>query len=133
MTPQEKQAVSLVQQWHTALNIGDVASLVALLDTRVQLVGPRGTAEGVHLVKEWVERAKVKLLPQRYFALGDTVLIEEVGEWYTPGAESGTESQVVFTVFSVHNGSIVSIQRHPDLETAQAASGVAFIPEVHPE
>ena len=61
--------------------------MVELSDPDVEMGGPRGPARGAAVLREWVDRANVRLEPRRLFHRGDTVLVEQAAEWRS--AESG--------------------------------------------
>ena len=77
--------VRLVDAFHTALNAGNVNALLCLLDDDVEVGGPRGSGRGASLVKEWVDRANIRLWPRRRFHSGDVVVAEEDAEWQSAG------------------------------------------------
>jgi hypothetical protein len=54
-------AVRVVEAWHEALNEGEVDRLVGLSHPDVEVGGPRGTRRGARLLREWVDRANVRL------------------------------------------------------------------------
>ena len=116
--------VRLVAEWHQALNGGDVERLVALTDPDVELVGPRGTTRGAALLREWVGRANLRLVPGQLFHWGNTVVVEEAAEWREgeTGAPIGTAT--VATVFVVRGNRIVTVARHDNLATALGAAGL---------
>jgi hypothetical protein len=117
--------VNLVQQWHTSLNEGAVDAMVALVDEAVEIVGPRGITQGADVVREWFGRANVRLIPLQYFHRGDTIVVEECGEWLSLETGEITGSQVVTTVFVVHNNLITRIARYDTLQTALTEGGLS--------
>ncbi len=76
--------VHVVQAWHEALNEGDVDRLVGLSHPDVEVGGSRGSGRGVRLLREWVERANIRLEPRHLFWSGDTVVVEQSGQWRSP-------------------------------------------------
>jgi len=112
-------AIETIQQWHDALNAGESERLMALVHPQVEVGGPRGSSRGAHTLLDWVDRAQVRLLPQRWFDGGNQVVVQELGEWRMPGEGQGPSSQVVATVFRVdENGIITRIARHDGLAAA---------------
>jgi ketosteroid isomerase-like protein len=106
-TPKE-----IVQQWHDALNQGDVEQMSALVHPEVEIGGPRGITKGVQVMREWFGRANVRLRPVAYFANAQSVIVEEVGEWLDPSSGQVVGSQQVATHFHIADGLITSIVRH---------------------
>ena len=77
--------IQTVIAWHDALNAGDVERLLALSHPDVEVGGPRGSAWGVQILREWVDRADIRLEPGRTFGEAGTVVVEQGAEW-----QSGT-------------------------------------------
>ena len=128
----DTRAVELVAAFHEALNAGDAERLVGLAQADVELVGPRGTARGVDVLREWVGRAGVTLTPLRSFAGSQTVVVEEDASWRDPQTGEAQGAQVVATVFGLREGRIARIDRLPDLESALRAAGLEASDEVPP-
>jgi ketosteroid isomerase-like protein len=112
--------IFIVEAWHEALNAGDVDRLVALSHPDVEVGGPRGTGRGAQLLREWVDRANVRLAPRRVFHQVDTVVVEQEAEWNS--ADTGpVTGQAVTSVFVVRDDRIVRVGRYPDLADALRA------------
>lgn len=120
----ENSALKIVKAWHDALNSGQVEQMVEMVSQDVEVGGPRGKTQGAGVVREWFGRANVRLLPRRAFHRGNTVVVEEQGEWISPETGQVTGSQVVATVFKVADGRISSILRYDSLETALREGGL---------
>jgi hypothetical protein len=87
----------------------------------------------VQLLREWVDRANVRLDPRRLFGRGGTVVVEQVGQWRS--AESGEVigSQTVASVFGVCDGLVTSLVRYDDLSEALKTAGLDQSDEIRPE
>jgi len=129
----EISEVRVVEAWHVALNEGYVGRLVGLSHPDVEIGGPRGIGRGVQLLREWVNRANVRLDPQRVFRRGSTVVVEQTGQWRS--AESGEVigSQTVASVFVVCDGLVTSLVRCDDLSQALKTAGLDQSDEIRPE
>jgi limonene-1,2-epoxide hydrolase len=125
--------VRVVEAWHAALNEGDVDRLVGLSHPDVEVGGPRGAGRGVQLLREWVNRANVRLEPRRLFSRGGTVVVEQAGQWRS--AESGEVigSQSVAAVFAVCAGLVMSLVRYDDLLEALKTTGLNQSDEIRLE
>ena len=55
--------IQTVIAWHEALNSGDVERLIALSHPEVEVGGPRGSAQGAQILREWVDRANIRWYP----------------------------------------------------------------------
>jgi ketosteroid isomerase-like protein len=113
--------IQTVIAWHDALNDGDVERLVALSHPEIEVGGPRGSAHGAQILREWVDRANIRLEPGRKFYEANTVVVEEGAEWQS--AEPGNVQRVA-SVFVVNNGLVTSVVRYPDLESALRAANL---------
>ena len=115
------QEVQTVASWHRALNSGDVERLIRLSLPAIEVGGPRGTSQGVQILREWFGRANVRLEPRRVFHEADTVVVEQEAEWRS--AELG-DRQIVASVFVVREGFVTSVVRYLDLAEALDAANL---------
>jgi ketosteroid isomerase-like protein len=113
--------IRTVIAWHDALNDGDVIRLVALSHPDVEVGGPRGSAHGAQILREWVDRANIRLEPGRTFYEAGTVVVEQGAEWRS--ADPGN-IQTVASVLVVSDGLVTSVVRYPDLASALHAANV---------
>jgi ketosteroid isomerase-like protein len=111
--------IQTVIAWHAALNSGDVERLVAFSHPDVEVGGPRGSGHGAQILREWMDRANVRLEPRRIFHEANAIVVEQEAEWQTE--ESG-DRQTVASVFVVRDGLVTSVMRHPDLASALRAA-----------
>lgn len=110
--------------WHEALNAGDVERLAALSHPDVEVGGPRGTGRGAGLLREWVERANIRLYPSRFFHDEEAVVVEEEAQWRSPETGEEIGNSTVGSVFVVRDGRVASVLRHDDLAAALEAAGL---------
>lgn len=108
-----------VLAWHDALNSGDVERLLALSHPDVEVGGPRGSAHGARILREWVDRADIRLEPGRTFDEAGTVVVEQGAEWRS--ADPGNV-QTVASVFLVSDGLVTSVVRYQELASALRAA-----------
>ena len=112
----------VVVAWHEALNGGEVDRLVELSHPEVEVGGPRGTGRGAQLLREWVDRANIRLEPRRVFHHADTVVVEQWAQWYSTDTGQVIGSQTVGSVFVVRDGRVTRVVRYPDLADALDAT-----------
>ncbi len=117
-------AIDLVQRWQDAANRQDLALLLELSDPQIEIVGPRGTAQGHEVLAEWVRRAGAQFTIQRIFARADRVVAVQQGVWRSPetGAVIG-EAQVASS-FRVERGRIARVARYDALEQTLEDAGL---------
>lgn len=121
--------LSVVDAWHRALNAGDVEGVVALTSPDVEIRGPRGSARGHEVLRQWTVGAGATLEPVRWFCgAGDDVVVEQAAKWPSEGVR--TDPLVVATSFTVQEGVISRVARHDDLALALADGAVAWHDEV---
>jgi ketosteroid isomerase-like protein len=116
--------VAVVRAWHDALNAGDADRLVALSSEDVEVGGPRGAGTGGPLLREWVERAGIRMHIRRLFHRAGAVVAEERAEWLSAGSGAATGGQDVATVFRIRDGRVAAAIRHDDLASALRAADV---------
>lgn len=124
------EEVRVVGAWHDALNGGDGERLLALLRPDVEVSGPRGSGHGAQLLREWLDRANIRLEPRRVFHRTETVVVEQRAKWRSADAGQLTGSQSVASVFVVRGGLVASVLRHDDLASALHAASLDESSEV---
>lgn len=115
--------IRVVSAWHAALNEGDVDHMVALTHPDVEVGGPRGTARGADVLRDWVRRAGIRLAPRRVFSRQGTVVVEQEAEWRDAGTGAVTGCDTVASVFVVRDGRVARVARYPNLTQALDAAG----------
>jgi hypothetical protein len=66
-----------LRDWHAALNSGDLDTLVSLAHDDVEIVGPRGTARGNAILRDWAARSGIRLVPLRYHGRDATYVVTQ--------------------------------------------------------
>jgi ketosteroid isomerase-like protein len=115
--------VEAVIAWHEALNEGDVERLLALCSEDVEVGGPLGSARGSQALRDWFERAGLRLELTAFLQRSEVVVVTQEAEWPSDTALA-SEPQAVASVFRVRHGVIVSVFRYDDLESALVAAGI---------
>ena len=120
---------AVVRAWHEAVNRGDADALVALCDDDIEVGGPRGSARGSALLRDWLDRAGIQLEPRRWFASPAELVVEQVATWRGPEGKA-SDPQTVATSFSVEDGLVKRTIRYGSLTEALAATGLTLLDEV---
>jgi hypothetical protein len=122
-----------VLAWHGALNAGDAEHVAALSHPEVEIGGPRGSARGRQVLKDWVVQANIRLEPLRSFKRGGTVVVEEAATWRDAQTGEIVGAATVATVFRLDAGLVTGIFRHDGLEDALRLAGLDGSDEIRPE
>ena len=130
MTVPERETVLA---WHEALNAGDAERVASLAHPEVEVGGPRGSARGRQVLKDWVARANVRLEPLRSFRRGGTVVVEEAATWRDAQTGESEGAATVGTVFTLDDVLISGILRYDGLEDALRSAGLDASDEIRPE
>ena len=110
--------------WHSALNAADIDRLVSLSTDDIEVGGPRGIGHGIELLREWVDRAHIRLAPVRWQADRATVVVEQSAQWQADDG-SLTSPQMVASVFRMDRGKVASVIRYAEFGAALKSAGLA--------
>jgi hypothetical protein len=121
--------LATVRAWHEAVNRGDDDALVALSDDDIVVGGPRGSARGSTVLRDWLARAGIQLEPRRWFASPAELVVEQVATWRGPDGAT-TEPQIIASSFTVEDGRVRKTVRYDSLTAALAATGLTLLNEV---
>jgi hypothetical protein len=119
----------IVRAWHWAVNRGDADAVVALSHDDIEVGGPRGSACGSALLRDWLGRAAIQLEPRRWFASPAKLVVEQIATWRSPDGTS-TDPQSIATSFAVENGLVTRTVRYDSLMEALADSGLTVQDEI---
>jgi ketosteroid isomerase-like protein len=132
----EPASLAAARSWQAAMNARDVERLVALAHDDVEVEGPRGVGRGSGLLRAWMDRQAgevgLHLETRRWFARGDTVVVDQLAEWRSAGTGEVVERQEIGSVLVVRDGRVARFARHPDLGAALHAAGLGPADEVAP-
>ena len=125
----KRDRLETLRAWHEAVNRGDADALVALSDADIEVGGPRGSARGRALLRDWLDRAGIQLEPRRWYASSAELVVEQVATWRSPDGTL-TDPQSIATSFSVEGGLVTRTVRYDSLMEALAAAGLTFQDEI---
>jgi hypothetical protein len=126
-----RDVVAVVAAWHEAVNRGDADALAALSHGDISIAGPRGTASGCEMLRDWLARSGIRLAPRRWFAKGECLVVAQIATWRLPDG-SVTEPLAVASTFLVEEGRVRRTARYESLEEALAATGLTRASEWSP-
>jgi ketosteroid isomerase-like protein len=115
--------LQVVQNWQEAVNARDAQALMACSDPKIEIVGPRGSAFGHDVLRQWLERAGLTLSPQRNFQHNQTVVVAQHAVWRSAESEIIGEADVA-SVFRVGDDKVLYYARFDSLEEALQHGGL---------
>jgi hypothetical protein len=92
-------------------------------DPKIEIVGPRGSAFGHDVLRQWLERAGLSLSPLRSFQRDQTVIVAQHAEWHSVESEIVGQADVA-SVFRIGNGKVLFYARFDSLEEALQDGGL---------
>ena len=111
------ESLALVERWVEAVNAADIPAAVSLSAQEIEMAGPRGTTHGQRQLRDWVERAGLRMTTTAAFVREDRVVLLQRAEWRdakgTPIAEA-----IIASRFVVAGGRVVSVTRYDQLDAA---------------
>jgi hypothetical protein len=119
-----RQPVALVEAWQEAVNQQDIERLLTLSAPDIEIIGPRGAAQGHSILRDWLNRAGLSLTTQRIFARDNVVVLAQHGKWLAAETGQVIGEAAVASCFRVAHQQVVQVARYDDLATALEAGGL---------
>lgn len=110
--------LAVVEAWQNAASAKDVEGLLAVSDPNIEVVGPRGSAHGHAILREWIARAGLRLHSKRAFVRGDAAVVEQDAVWHSVETSEKLSESVIASVFHVADERVTYFSRHETLESA---------------
>ncbi len=124
------EEIAIVRDWQEAANEQNVDRLLGLSDPDIEIIGPRGSAHGHEVLRDWLSRAGLSLETLRTFARDETVVIAQHGVWRSADTGEVTGESNVATRFRVDGGRVTQLARHDSLDIALEEAGLGYEDEV---
>jgi len=118
------EALAVVAAFHEHLNAKETDKILDLAAEDIRIGGPRGSGTGKDLLREWVGRANVTMIPQRILARDGVVVVEQRAEWRSPATGAITGSQTLASVFRIDGGKIIALARYSGFGEAANKAGL---------
>jgi hypothetical protein len=119
----------IVRAWHEEVNRGDADAVMALSHDDIEVGGPRGSARGSALLRDWLSRAGIHLEPRRWFVSPTELVVEQIATWQSSDGTS-TDPQTIASSFAVENGLVTRSVRYDSLMEALTAGGLTLRDEL---
>lgn len=117
----ESELEQVLNEWHEAVNCGDLRRSAAAVGDPIVVLGPKGAGPiSPNEFADWVERSGIRLVPRSWHPISRRLMVvEEDATW--PENQKPTR---VATVFRVAGGKVTAALRLPEL---RAALDLAYI------
>lgn len=122
---QPEISVTTAQAWQEAVNAHDKARLLELSHPDIEIVGPRGVAQGHEVLLAWLERASLTLETRRVFAGSEHVVFAQHGVWRSPETGEPQGEAEVASSFLIQDGQVTELARYDTLSEALARAGLS--------
>ncbi len=122
---QPETPVVIAQRWQEAVNVQDKARLLELSHPDIEIVGPRGVAQGHEVLLAWLERAGLTLETKRVFAGGESVVFAQHGVWRSPETNEPQGEAEVASSFLIQDGQVTEFARYDTFSEALARAGLS--------
>lgn len=113
------ETIKIADEWVDKVNTKDMEGMLELSDHNIELMGPRGSAVGHDILRQWAEESGIRLNTITRYARDSKVVFEQEGTW-----EDQNGQVTVFTFMEVKNGKVVRISRFDTLDDAFGDSGL---------
>ena len=116
--------VETVKAWEQAVSALAIDQALELSDSNIEIVGPRGSAHGLDMLKDWLSRAGLSLETRHSFADGNVVVNEQIGVWRSLETGALIDKKPVASHYKVAQGKVMYIARYDTLEKALDEAGL---------
>ncbi|HEX6289528.1 MAG TPA: nuclear transport factor 2 family protein [Herpetosiphonaceae bacterium] len=127
---QHTDIVAVVEAWQDAANRQDIDRLMELSDPNIEMIGPRGSGYGRHLLRDWLQRAGLTLETRRMFVRDTVVVVAQHGVWRSAETSDVVGEADVASRFRVEGRRIVQFKRYDSLASALAEAGFGQSDEI---
>jgi hypothetical protein len=116
--------IEIAEAWQQAANQQDSERLLALSDSNIEVVGPRGSGFGHQLLRDWLGRAGLMLTTLRAFGRGNTVVLAQHAAWRSVATGDAAGERDLASRFDIAGGRVVRFARYDSLAEALTAAGL---------
>jgi hypothetical protein len=120
-----KDTVGAAKNWINALNTANSDALVSASEPRIAIVGPRGIAHGVEILREWYAHTHLTFDLKELLVHDSRVIALGTAHWHNDEGDETGAAPTAFLMDISPDGLVAELARHDEgLEAALAASGV---------
>lgn len=112
--------IKVAEQWTTKVNQKDIKGVLEVSDPHIELIGPRGAAEGHDILRQWIHESGIQMETQGYYAKGDEVICVQEATW-----EDQNGHVTIYTFMEIKNGKVHRLGRYETLDDAFGQCGLS--------
>jgi hypothetical protein len=116
--------LAIVQAWEEAANHQNIDRLIELSAPDIEIIGPRGAAQGHQVLRDWLGRAGLTLKTFRSFGRNKTIVLAQHGSWRSVETGEVMGEQNLATCFHVNDRQVIQVARYDSLDLALAEAGL---------
>ena len=105
--------IKIADQWTRKVNERDIKGVLEVSDPHIELVGPRGTAEGHDILEQWIKESGIKMETKGHYAKGNEVICVQKATW-----ENQNGHVTIYTFMEIKNGKVHRLGRYDTLDDA---------------
>lgn len=124
MVQQPENPLAIVLAWQEAANSQNSERLIELSAPDIEIIGPRGSARGHQVLRDWLSRAGLTFTTLRIFGRGNRVVLAQHGVWRSGETGEVMGEQDLASSFQVDSQQVVQIARYDSLDIALAEAGL---------
>ncbi len=108
-----EDTINIADQWTDKVNQRDIKGVLDVSDPHIELIGPRGIAEGHDILRQWITESGIKLETQGHYAKGNEVISVQRATW-----ENQNGHVTIYTFMEIKNGKVHRLGRYDTLDDA---------------
>lgn len=105
--------IKIAERWTTGVNERNIKDVLEVSDPHIELVGPRGVAEGHNILQQWIKESGIKMETQDYYAKGNEVVCVQRATW-----ENQNGHVTIYTFMEIRDGKVHRLGRYDTLDDA---------------
>lgn len=108
-----ENTIDIANQWIARVNDKDIKAVLEVSDPHIELVGPRGVAEGHDILQKWIEQSGIQMETQDYYAKDEEVICVQKATW-----ENQSGHVTIYTYMQIRNKKVHRLGRYDTLDDA---------------
>lgn len=108
-----EDTIKIADQWTTRANEKDSKGVLEVSDPHIELIGPRGAAEGHDILEQWIKESGIQMETQGHYAKNNEVICVQKATW-----ENQNGHVILYTFMEIKNGKVHRLGRYDTLDDA---------------